>query len=101
MVTTRPLELTLVREQSGTWAEFPGGTKMFDIKEIRDRLHDENKDTPFSTDPIRYANPSLFTIPNGFRMEFHSPEVHNVTLVDLPGYILVSSLPSEFFLVVN
>lgn len=53
MVTTRPLELTLIREQSGTWAEFPGGAKMFDIKEIRDRLMDENKDTPFSTEPIR------------------------------------------------
>jgi hypothetical protein len=23
------------------------------------------------------------------RLEFHSPNVHNVTLVDLPGYILV------------
>jgi len=74
MVTTRPLELTLIREPSGTWAQFPGGRKIFSIVEIREKLFEENRDTPFSEEPIR--------------MEFHSPDVHNVTLVDLPGYIL-------------
>lgn len=74
MVTTRPIEITLVREPSGTWAEFQNNVKIFDMKQVQERLVEENKDTPFSPEPIK--------------LEFHSPNVHNVTLVDLPGYIL-------------
>ena len=46
------------------------------MAEVRERLSEENKDFEFTDDPVR--------------LEIHSPDVQNVTLVDLPGYIHVS-----------
>nr|WGU15254.1 dynamin superfamily protein [Variosea sp.] len=73
MVTRRPLEITLVRDESAKYFLFEDGHKLHDIDAVRDRLNEENKDFEFSDSPIR--------------LEVHSPDVQNVTLVDLPGYI--------------
>jgi hypothetical protein len=61
MVTTRPIEITLVREQSGMWAEFENKVKIFDMKVVQERLLEENKDTPFSTEPIKYHSVILLS----------------------------------------
>jgi len=55
MVTKRPIEITLVKENSGKWAEFSNGEKMFDMKLVQEKLFEENKDVEdFSEEPIRY-----------------------------------------------
>lgn len=72
MVTTRPLHLSLIRSQTGIWAEFDDGRKIFDFKVVQELLREKN-DGDVTEDPIA--------------LTIYSPEVHNVNLVDLPGYV--------------
>lgn len=77
MVTKRPLELTLVRNECepvhGQFGQME--KKMFDFKEIRDRITAENQGRV--TD-------------NPIRLKLFSPIVHNMQVIDLPGLIRVT-----------
>ena len=83
MVTRRPIELTLVNTPDATseWGEFPtlGLGKITDFSQIQKTLTDLNLAVPakdcVSDDPIRLA--------------IHSPNVPDLSLIDLPGYIQV------------
>jgi hypothetical protein len=43
MVSKRPLRIRLRRVDTGRWAEFPDGTKLFNFKEIQQRIERENQ----------------------------------------------------------
>ncbi|KNC51042.1 uncharacterized protein AMSG_12025 [Thecamonas trahens ATCC 50062] len=73
MCTTRPLELNLLRSDSGTWAEFDDGRKIFDFEQVEAILREKNQDEEFSELPVT--------------MSIYAPHVYNVSLIDLPGYI--------------
>ncbi|KAH0553465.1 hypothetical protein GP486_006467, partial [Trichoglossum hirsutum] len=83
MVTRRPIELTLVNtpEQSSEYGEFPalGLGKITDFTQIQRTLTDLNLAVPttdcVSDDPIQ--------------LHIHSPNVPDLSLIDLPGYIQV------------
>ncbi|KAF5382149.1 hypothetical protein D9615_004243 [Tricholomella constricta] len=90
MVTRRPIELTLIHtpaENGKTpveYGEFPGlGLgKMTNFADIQRTLTDLNLAVPsadaVSNDPID--------------LRIHSPNVPDLTLIDLPGYVQISSL---------
>lgn len=86
MITRRPIELTLVNtpETQTDYGEFPalGLGKMTDFSHIQKTLIDLNLAVPVeecvSDDPIR--------------LSIYSPNVPDLSLTDLPGYIQVSGL---------
>lgn len=86
MITRRPIELTLVNtpETQTDYGEFPalGLGKMTDFSHIQKTLTDLNLAVPaeecVSDDPIR--------------LSIYSPNVPDLSLTDLPGYIQVSGL---------
>ena len=83
MVTRRPIELTLVNTPNGKsdYAEFPslGLGKLTDFSHVQQTLTDLNMAVPpeqcVSDDPIH--------------LRIHSPNVPDLSLIDLPGYIQV------------
>ncbi|KAL9611100.1 MAG: hypothetical protein Q9167_004233 [Letrouitia subvulpina] len=91
MITRRPIELTLVNTSDALaeYGEFPalGLGKITDFAQIQRTLTDLNLAVPasdcVSDDPIQ--------------LSIHSPNIPNLSLIDLPGYIQVSGLdqPSE------
>lgn len=86
MVTRRPIELTLVNTPNAhaEYGEFPalGLGKMTDFSHIQKTLTDLNLAVPatdcVSDDPIQ--------------LSIYSPNVPDLSLIDLPGYIQVSGL---------
>ena len=91
MITRRPIELTLVNtpDAQAEYGEFPGlGLgKITDFAHIQKTLTDLNLAVPIadcvSDDPIQ--------------LSIYSPNVPDLSLIDLPGYIQVSGLdqPAE------
>jgi len=85
MVTRKPLELTLIHTPYGneTYGEFPQLkiTNLKDFKKIREYIQQLNDSVPeneqVSGEPIQ--------------LRIYSPNVPNLSLVDLPGYIRVPS----------
>ncbi|RKP16523.1 hypothetical protein ROZALSC1DRAFT_8376, partial [Rozella allomycis CSF55] len=84
MVTRRPLELTLVNcETEEDYAEFPnlGLGKIYDFKKVQKTLTDLNNAVPekecISNSPIE--------------LYVYSKNVPDLSLVDLPGYIQITS----------
>ena len=83
MVTRRPIELTLVNTPNGKsdYAEFPslGLGKLTDFSHVQQTLTELNMAVPpeqcVSDDPIH--------------LRIHSPNVPDLSLIDLPGYIQV------------
>ena len=90
MVTRRPIELTLIQTandpngQLVEYGEFPslGLGKISDFSQIQKTLTDLNLAVPsseaVSDEPID--------------LRIYSPNVPNLTLIDLPGYVQISSL---------
>ncbi|KAF2398599.1 protein MGM1, mitochondrial precursor [Trichodelitschia bisporula] len=86
MVTRRPIELTLVNtpDAKAEYGEFPalGLGKISDFSSIQKTLTDLNLAVPaeecVSDDPIQ--------------LRIYSPNVPDLSLIDLPGYIQVTSL---------
>ncbi|KAG9017481.1 dynamin-like GTPase mgm1 [Tulasnella sp. 427] len=86
MVTRRPIELTLIHtpDAAAEYGVFPalGLGKMTDFKQIQKTLTDLNMAVPasecVSDDPID--------------LRIYSPHVPDLTLIDLPGYIQISSM---------
>lgn len=86
MVTRRPIELTLVNTAEGTqdYGEFPGMGlgKIKDFKQIQKNLFDMNMAVPdeeaVSEKPIE--------------LRIYSPNVPDLSLVDLPGYIQIETI---------
>lgn len=84
MVTRRPIELTLINTPNAQaeYGEFPalGLGKITDFSQIQRTLTDLNLAVPekdcVSDDPIQ--------------LHIHSPNVPDLSLIDLPGYIQVS-----------
>ena len=84
MVTRRPIELTLVNtpDAKAEYGEFPalGLGKMTDFSQIQRTLTDLNLAVPaevcVTDDPIQ--------------LSIYSPDVPDLSLIDLPGYIQVS-----------
>ncbi|KAH9844991.1 protein msp1, mitochondrial-like [Teratosphaeria destructans] len=91
MVTRRPIELTLVNtpKASAEYGEFPalGLGRITDFSQIQRTLTDLNLAVPekecVSDDPIQ--------------LRIHSPNVPDLSLIDLPGYIQVEAFdqPTE------
>ncbi|KAJ3233171.1 dynamin-like GTPase mgm1 [Chytriomyces hyalinus] len=85
MVTRRPIELTLIHSENSKeeYGEFPqlGLGKISDFKKIQKTLTDLNLAVPdsecVSSKPIE--------------LKIYSPNVPDLTLVDLPGYIQIHS----------
>lgn len=90
MVTRRPIELTLIHtpatngETPVEYGEFPGlGLgKMTNFADIQRTLTDLNLAVP--------ASDAVSNEPIDLRI--HSPNVPDLTLIDLPGYVQISSL---------
>ncbi|KAH9811128.1 P-loop containing nucleoside triphosphate hydrolase protein [Melampsora americana] len=91
MVTRRPLELTLIHtpptsqnpspEEYSECAEFGPG-KFSDFTEVQQRLTRLNQAVP---DTIAVSETPIY-------LKVYSPHVPDLTLVDLPGYVQVSSM---------
>ncbi|KAJ3415745.1 dynamin-like GTPase mgm1 [Chytridiales sp. JEL 0842] len=85
MVTRRPIELTLIHspQEKESYSEFPqlGLGKVFDFKQVQKTLTDLNlavsDEECISKKPIE--------------LRIYSPNVPDLTLVDLPGYIQISN----------
>lgn len=86
MVTRRPIELTLVHspDVAAEYGEFPalGLGKMTDFKHIQKTLTELNLAVP--------AEECVSDSPIDLRI--YSPHVPDLTLIDLPGYVQLSSL---------
>ncbi|KAA1467676.1 hypothetical protein DENSPDRAFT_863145 [Dentipellis sp. KUC8613] len=90
MVTRRPIELTLIHTPASKageqveYGEFPGlGLgKITDFKQIQKTLTDLNLAVP-STEAV--SNEPI-------DLRIYSPHVPDLTLIDLPGYVQISSL---------
>ncbi|KAJ7494602.1 P-loop containing nucleoside triphosphate hydrolase protein [Mycena galericulata] len=87
MVTRRPIELTLVHTDGETaveYGEFPalGLGKITDFSAIQRTLTDLNLAVPAS-DAVS---------PEPIDLRIYSPNVPDLTLIDLPGYIQLASL---------
>lgn len=72
MVTRRPIQVSLVRDTS-KWGRVDGG-RVLTMHEMRKQIAVENKDLDFTDVPLN--------------LELHSPDVFDLNLVDLPGYIV-------------
>jgi hypothetical protein len=85
MVTRRPIELTLIHSPSiQEYGEFPslGLGKITDFTQIQQTLTDLNLAVP--------ASECVSDKPIDLRI--YSPHVPDLTLIDLPGYVQISSL---------
>ncbi|CAO1632252.1 unnamed protein product [Parajaminaea phylloscopi] len=92
MVTRRPIELTLIHETTASastsgpieYGEFPGlGTgKITDFAQIQKTLFDLNMAVP--------AEECVSDAP--IELRIHSPHVPDLTMIDLPGYVQISSM---------
>ncbi|VDB83809.1 unnamed protein product [Peniophora sp. CBMAI 1063] len=86
MVTRRPIELTLINTPGATteYGEFPalGTGQVTDFSQIQKTLTDMNLAVP--------ASEAVSDKPIDLRI--YSPNVPDLTLIDLPGYIEISSL---------
>jgi dynamin-like GTPase MGM1, mitochondrial len=90
MVTRRPIELTLIHTsasagaQPAEYGEFPslGLGKITDFSQIQKTLTDLNLAVP--------ASEAVSDEPIDLRI--YSPNVPDLTLIDLPGYVQISSL---------
>lgn len=89
MVTRRPIELTLIHTNSNStgpveYAEFPGlGLgKMTDFKLVQKTLFDRNMAVP--------AEECVSEVP--IELRIYSPHVPDLTMIDLPGYVQLSSM---------
>ncbi|WWC66446.1 uncharacterized protein I206_100348 [Kwoniella pini CBS 10737] len=94
MVTRRPIELTLINtppnaaSSSSTPAEYgvfpnmPGMGKITSFATIQKTLTDLNLSVP----------PELAVSDDPIHLQIHSPHVPDLTLIDLPGYIQISSM---------
>jgi len=78
MVSKRPLRIRIKRVDTGKWAEFSDGTKLFNFNEVRQRIERENQ---LVGGGIISDQPLDVTI--------CAPDVYNLTVTDLPGYISV------------
>ncbi|KAI9343581.1 P-loop containing nucleoside triphosphate hydrolase protein [Obelidium mucronatum] len=85
MVTRRPIELTLIHSENSKeeYGEFPqlGLGKISDFRKIQKTLTDLNLAVPDSE--CVSSNP--------IELRIYSPNVPDLTLVDLPGYIQIHS----------
>ena len=83
IVTRRPLVLQLVNTSHGEWAEFlhAKGKRFTDFSEVRKEIEAE-------TDRQTGSNKGISPIPINLRV--FSPNVLNLTLVDLPGMTRVA-----------
>ena len=85
MVTRRPIELTLIHtpKSKEEYGEFPqlGLGKIYDFSHIRQTLRDLNLAVPESE---CVSNKSI-------ELRIYSPNVPDLTLIDLPGYIQVTN----------
>jgi hypothetical protein len=94
MVTRRPIELTLIHTPPGaassstTPAEYgvfpslPGLGRITSFSTIQKTLTDLNLSVP----------PELAVSDDPIQLHIHSPNVPDLTLIDLPGYIQLSSM---------
>jgi hypothetical protein len=91
MVTRRPIELTLIHTPTSpsdprptTFAEFPslGPGHITDFSIVQQTLTDLNLSVPASE----------CVSDNPIQLRIHSPNVPDLSLVDLPGYVQISSL---------
>lgn len=86
MVTRRPIELTLINTPGATseYGEFPalGTGHITDFTQIQKTLTDMNLSVP--------ASEAVSDKPIDLRI--YSPNVPDLTLIDLPGYVEISSL---------
>ena len=78
MVSKRPLRVRLKRVETGKWAEFADGTKLFNFKDIQKRIERENQ----------LVGGGVVS-DNILDVTVCSPDVFNLTVTDLPGYISV------------
>ncbi|CEP10990.1 hypothetical protein [Parasitella parasitica] len=85
MVTRRPIELTLIHtpNQEEEYGEFPdlGLGKIFDFKKIQKTLVDLNM----------AVSESECVSDKPIELRVYSPNVPDLTLIDLPGYIQISN----------
>src|SRR5947207_15985784 len=85
MVTRRPIELTLIHtpKSKEEYGEFPqlGLGKIYDFSHIRQTLRDLNLAVPESE---CVSNKSI-------ELRIYSPNVPDLTLIDLPGYIQITN----------
>ncbi|XP_065198009.1 dynamin-1-like [Sycon ciliatum] len=83
IVTRRPLVLQLNHVPKGEWGEFlhAKGRKFTNFEEIRKEIEDE-------TDRMTGSNKGISNIPINLRV--FSPNVLNLTLIDLPGLTKVA-----------
>ena len=83
IVTRRPLVLQLVNVPNGEWAEFlhAKGKRFTDFGDVRKEIEAE-------TDRMTGSNKGISPIPINLRV--FSPNVLNLTLVDLPGMTRVA-----------
>jgi len=83
IVTRRPLVLQLVNVPNGEWAEFlhAKGKRFTDFADVRKEIEAE-------TDRMTGSNKGISPIPINLRV--FSPNVLNLTLVDLPGMTRVA-----------
>ena len=72
MVTRRPIEVSLVKDKT-RWGKIDNGP-MLNISDMRKAIENENKDLDFTDVPLR--------------IELHSPDVYDLNVVDLPGYVI-------------
>lgn len=86
MVTRRPIELTLVctPDAAAEWAEFPalGSGRINDFGIIQKRLYEMNMSVP--TEECVSDSP--------IQLKICGPNIPDLTMIDLPGYIQLSSL---------
>ncbi|ODO07494.1 dynamin GTPase [Cryptococcus wingfieldii CBS 7118] len=94
MVTRRPIELTLIHTPSsaasssttpaeyGVFPTMPGMGKITSFSTIQKTLTDLNLSVP----------PELAVSDDPIQLQIHSPHVPDLTLIDLPGYIQISSM---------
>ncbi|WVW82190.1 hypothetical protein I302_104196 [Kwoniella bestiolae CBS 10118] len=94
MVTRRPIELTLINTPSnaasssstpaeyGVFPDMPGMGKITSFSTIQKTLTDLNLSVP----------PELAVSDDPIHLQIHSPHVPDLTLIDLPGYIQISSM---------
>ncbi|WWD18037.1 hypothetical protein CI109_102484 [Kwoniella shandongensis] len=94
MVTRRPIELTLIHTPAnaasssttpveyGVFPNMPGMGKITNFATIQKTLTDLNLSVP----------PELAVSDDPIHLQIHSPHVPDLTLIDLPGYIQISSM---------
>ncbi|OCF33256.1 dynamin GTPase [Kwoniella heveanensis BCC8398] len=94
MVTRRPIELTLIHTPAnapsssttpaeyGVFPNMPGMGKITSFSTIQKTLTDLNLSVP----------PEMAVSDDPIHLQIHSPHVPDLTLIDLPGYIQISSM---------